>query len=167
MVKNSKFQQSIQQNKELLPPPCTITASLATTDICGAHPGLLESGDLGILALVFKIYCRSRAFSGHCNCKGVRRQWADNRDGSNQGGWKDSCDRWRWKHEVCLNAGASGPASAEKWLVWCLDKWLIRDVDDINACEIGVRELASVPRRPTKKRIGQSTCASSHWRHLH
>lgn len=102
-----------------------MAAALATTDICDAYPGLLESGDLRILYPVFKIYGRSQAFSGpiatlkvfedNTLIKELIETRGDGRVLVIDGGGSMKC---------ALMGGETSCDSAEKWLVWYPDKWL-------------------------------------------
>ncbi|RWR84776.1 putative 4-hydroxy-4-methyl-2-oxoglutarate aldolase 3 [Cinnamomum micranthum f. kanehirae] len=131
-------------------------AAFATADICDANERLLESGDLRILHPVFKIYGRSQAFFGPIvtikvfeenllvkellEAGGEGRVLMIDGGGSMRRGMVGG-----YLAQLAKNMGWSG----------ILVNGCVRDVEEINACDIGIRALASVPRRCNKNRIGE------------
>ncbi|KAK9941355.1 hypothetical protein M0R45_017961 [Rubus argutus] len=130
-------------------------AALATTDICDSNPALLESGELRLLAPVFQRFGKWRAFSGRVvtlklfedntlviealSRKGEGRVLVVDGGGS-------------------MNRAVTGGklAKCAEIMGWAgiVVNGCIRDVDEINECEIGVRALATCPVRPIKSKDG-------------
>ncbi|KAL7130663.1 hypothetical protein ABFS83_13G149900 [Erythranthe nasuta] len=130
--------------------------SLATAEICDSSIPLIANGDVRVLSPIFKIYGQSRAFSGPIatvkvfednvlvrellETKGEGRVLVVDGGGSMRcalvGG--NLC-------QLALNMGWAG----------IVVNGVIRDVDEINGCDIGVRALASHPQKSNKKGLGE------------
>ncbi|KAF7126566.1 hypothetical protein RHSIM_Rhsim11G0032700 [Rhododendron simsii] len=103
-------------------------ASLATAEACDSNAALIASGDVRCLQPIFQIYGQCRAFSGPIVTLKV---------------FEDSVlVRSNLKPE---NMGWAG----------IVVNGCVRDVDEINGCDIGVRALASHPQKSNKKGIGE------------
>lgn len=126
--------------------------SMATADLCDANLELWNKGDIRILSPVFQIYGRKRIFSGPVLTMKIR-------DESNIGLRATLEEKGKGRVLVieaggCMNRAVIGGilsdlATRNGWAGIVIDG-CIRDVDDINACEIGVRALASHPGKPAK-----------------
>ncbi|XP_050140695.1 putative 4-hydroxy-4-methyl-2-oxoglutarate aldolase 3 [Malus sylvestris] len=131
-------------------------ASLATTDVCDANAVLLESGELRLVPPIFQKYGKREAFSGPIvtvkvfedntlivellATKGEGRVLVVDGEGSLRravtGGMLAKCAEIMGWSGIVING-------------------CIRDVDEVNGCEIGVRALATCPVRPVKSDGGQ------------
>lgn len=131
-------------------------AAFATAEACDSNTALLASGELRALEPIFKIYGQRGSFSGPIVTLKVFednvlvRQLLETRgegrvlviDG---GGSKR-----------CALVGGNLVQSAQN-MGWSgiLVNGCIRDVDEINACDIWVRALGSNPLKSNKKAIGE------------
>ena len=128
----------------------------ATTDLCDSNPELLLSGELRFLQPVFKMYGKRKAFGGPVvtlkvlddnslvietlQSKGEGRVLVIDGEGSMR----------------CALMGGNLAKLAEiKGWAGVVVNGCIRDVDDINQRDIGVRALATHPVKPAKKGIGE------------
>ncbi|PON59260.1 Regulator of ribonuclease activity A [Parasponia andersonii] len=137
------------------------TASFKTADICEKYPALLTTRELRILAPSFGIYGRCRAFSGPVVTAKViddnvlvREILATKGEGRvlliDAGGDSSRC---------AIIGGKLTVQAKELGWAGIVVNGCIRDVDDINDTDFGVRALASNPVKPGKKRVGQSHVA--------
>lgn len=129
---------------------------LATTDICDANPHLLANGELRSLPPVFQIYGRSKVFSGRVvTVKTVEDNILIHEFLEQKGHGKvlviDGCGSLR---RAVVGGNLSKKAQNNGW-VGIVVYGCVRDVDDINLCDIGVRALNSCPVRPAKKGVGE------------
>ena len=131
-------------------------ASLATAEAYDTNAPLLANGDLRILQPVFQIYGQCRAFSGPIftlkvfednvlvreilETKGEGRVLVIDGGGSMRS---------------ALLGGNLGQLAQNMGWAGIVVNGCIRDVDEINACDIGVRALASHPQKPNKKGHGE------------
>ncbi|KAK8506481.1 hypothetical protein V6N12_034210 [Hibiscus sabdariffa] len=103
-------------------------ATFATAEACDSNTALLASGELRALEPIFKIYGQRRAFSGPI---ATLKVFEDN-----------------VLVRQLLETRGEGR-------VLVIDvNGCIRDVDEINACDIGVRALGSNPLKSNKKAVG-------------
>ncbi|XAR67299.1 Oxaloacetate decarboxylase [Bertholletia excelsa] len=131
-------------------------ASLATADACDSNVGLLESGDLRCLQPIFQIYGRRRSFSGPVVTLKVLedntlvRELLETRGEGRvlviDGGGSTRC---------ALVGGNLGKLAQDMGWAGIVVNGCIRDVDEINGCDIGVRALASHPRKSNKRGVGE------------
>ncbi|OMO98419.1 Ribonuclease E inhibitor RraA/Dimethylmenaquinone methyltransferase [Corchorus olitorius] len=130
-------------------------ASIATTDASDANAALLSSGELRALDPIFKIYGQRHAFAGRIvtvkvfednvlvrqllETKGEGRVLVVDGGGSTR----------------CALLGGDLAVSAQN-MGWAgiVVNGCVRDVDEINACDIGVRALGSHPLKSNKKGAG-------------
>lgn len=144
------------ENSLKLAVPAGQMAALATAEVCDANTGLLASGDLRVLHPGFKIYGRSRAFFGpivtlkvfedNVLVRELLETRGDGRVLVIDGGGSIRC---------ALVGGNLGQLAQNMGWSGILVNGCIRDVDEINGCDIGVRALASHPLKSNKKRIGE------------
>jgi len=130
--------------------------SLATTDICDANPHLLANGELRSLPPVFQIYGRSKVFSGRVvTVKTVEDNILIHEFLEQKGHGRvlviDGCGSLR---RAVVGGNLSKKAQNNGW-VGIVVYGCVRDVDDINLCDIGVRALNCCPVRPAKKGVGE------------
>ncbi|KZV27608.1 regulator of ribonuclease-like protein 3 [Dorcoceras hygrometricum] len=131
-------------------------ASLATTDVCDANEALLESGDLRILPPIFQMYGKRRAFSGPITTLKVFednvlvREFLEGKGNGRvlvvDGGGSTKC---------ALLGGNLGQFAQDNGWSGIVVNGCIRDVDEINCCDIGVRALATHPKKSKKRGLGE------------
>ncbi|XAR56860.1 Oxaloacetate decarboxylase [Bertholletia excelsa] len=131
-------------------------ASLATAELCDSNAALLASGDLRCLLPVFKIYGQCRAFSGPIVTLKVFednvlvRELLETRGEGRvlviDGGGSMRC---------ALVGGNLGQLAQNMGWAGVVVNGCIRDVDEIDGCDIGVRALASHPQKSNKRGIGE------------
>nr|GLL17599.1 putative 4-hydroxy-4-methyl-2-oxoglutarate aldolase 3 [Ipomoea trifida] len=131
-------------------------AFLATAEICDSNASHLGSGDLRVLHPVFQIYGQCRAFSGPIVTLKVFednvlvRELLESR-GEGKVLVIDGAGSMR-----CALVGGNLAQLAQN-MNWAgiIVNGCIRDVDEINGCDIGVRALATHPQKSGKKGIGE------------
>lgn len=131
-------------------------AALATTEVCDAYPRLVENGELRVLQPIFEIYGRRRAFSGPIVTLKVfednvlLREFLEERGNGRvlvvDGGGSLRC--------AILGGNVVVSAQNNGWS-GIVVSGCIRDVDEINRCDIGVRALKSNPLKANKKGMGE------------
>ncbi|KAG0495720.1 hypothetical protein HPP92_000411 [Vanilla planifolia] len=130
-------------------------ASLATAEMCDTNQALLTNGEVRVLDPIFRTYGQCIAFSGPVVTLKV---FEDNflvRDmlespGNGRvlvidGGGSTRC---------ALVGGNLGQLAQNMRWAGILVNGCIRDVDEINACDVGVRALGSHPMKSNKRGIG-------------
>ncbi|XP_073017395.1 putative 4-hydroxy-4-methyl-2-oxoglutarate aldolase 3 [Primulina eburnea] len=131
-------------------------ASLATTDFCDANEPLLESGHIRILPPIFQMYGKRRAFSGPVATLKVFednvlvREFLESKGHGRvlvvDGGGSMNC---------ALVGGNLGQLAQNNGWAGIVVNGCIRDVDEINGCDTGVRALASHPKKSKKRGVGE------------
>lgn len=131
-------------------------ASIATAEACDSNAALLASGELRVLQPMFQIYGQCRVFSGPVVTLKVFednvlvRQLIESRgDGKVlviDGGGSKRC---------ALVGGNLAQLAHNNGWAGIVVNGCIRDVDEINACGIGVRALGSHPMKSNKKGHGE------------
>ncbi|XP_068638367.1 putative 4-hydroxy-4-methyl-2-oxoglutarate aldolase 3 [Aristolochia californica] len=131
-------------------------AAMATAEVCDTNSTLVASGDLRALQPIFKIYGRARAFAGPIVTLKVfednvlvREQLESRGDGRVlviDGGGSMRC---------ALVGGNLGQLAQNKGWSGIVVNGCIRDVDEIDGCDIGVRALGSHPMKSNKKGVGE------------
>jgi regulator of ribonuclease activity A len=130
--------------------------NFATTDLCDDHANLLEDGRLAVLPPVFRQYGLRVQFSGRASTLKVHEDNALVRavletpgDGNvlviDGGG---SLRR-------ALVGGQLGLLAQDNGWAGIIVDGCVRDTDEINACDIGVRALATHPQKSGKKGAGE------------
>ncbi|NGZ85721.1 ribonuclease E activity regulator RraA [Duganella aceris] len=130
--------------------------SFATTDLCDDHANLLEDGRLAVLPPVFRQYGLRVQFSGRVTTIKVHEDNALVRavletpgDGNvlvvDGGG---SLRR-------ALVGGQLGLLAQDNGWAGIIVDGCIRDSEELNACDIGVRALAAHPQRSARKGAGE------------
>uniref|UniRef100_A0A7N1A8M3 4-hydroxy-4-methyl-2-oxoglutarate aldolase n=1 Tax=Kalanchoe fedtschenkoi TaxID=63787 RepID=A0A7N1A8M3_KALFE len=131
-------------------------ALLATADACDSNAGLLATGELRALQPMFQAYGQARVFSGpvvtlklfedNVLVRELLETKGEGRVLVIDGGGSTRCALVGGNLAVLAqNNGWSG----------IVVNGCIRDVDEINSCDIGVRALASHPRKSNKKGHGE------------
>ncbi len=127
-----------------------------TTDLCDANEALLADGSLRVLAPLFQPYGAEPAFAGpvatlRCFEDNSLVRTALEEPGQGRvlvvdGGGSLRC--------ALLGGNLAKLAEQNGW-AGVLVNGCVRDVDEIAACRVGVRALASHPRKSDKRGIGQ------------
>ncbi|HVL77649.1 MAG TPA: ribonuclease E activity regulator RraA [Noviherbaspirillum sp.] len=130
--------------------------SFATCDLCDNHEDKLGDGTLAVLPPVFQKFGKRTAFSGRA---ATLKVFEDNvlvraaleTPGEGRVLVVDGGGSLR-----CALVGGNLGALAEKngW-AGIIVNGCIRDSDEINACDIGVRALATHPQRSVRKGVGE------------
>ncbi|CAA0834378.1 shortage in chiasmata 1 [Striga hermonthica] len=131
-------------------------ALVTTAEVCDANPQLIVSGELRALQPCFQIYGRRQVFSGPVVTLKVFednvlvREFLEERGNGRvlvvDGGGSMRC--------AILGGNPVVQAQNNGW-AGIIVNGCIRDVDEINGCDIGVRALASHPVKASKKGIGE------------
>ncbi|MFS7968029.1 putative oxaloacetate decarboxylase [Helianthus anomalus] len=131
-------------------------ALVTTAEVCDANPQLLVSGELRALEPVFQIYGRRQVFSGPVVTLRVFednvlvREFLEEKGNGRvlvvDGGGSLRC--------AILGGNPVVQAQNNGW-AGIVVNGCIRDVDEINSCDIGVRALASHPVKANKKGHGE------------
>ncbi|CAO2189553.1 unnamed protein product [Urochloa humidicola] len=132
------------------------SAPLAIADICDAYPHLLTNGELRPLPPVFQIYGKNKVFSGHvvtlkCFEDNVLVREFIAQEGHGRVLVIDGCGSMR---SALIGSDLAKRAQNNGW-VGVVVYGCIRDVDEINLCDIGVRALNSYPVQPGDKGNGE------------
>ncbi|XP_027329870.1 putative 4-hydroxy-4-methyl-2-oxoglutarate aldolase 3 [Abrus precatorius] len=133
-----------------------MAAALPTAEICDTNATHVASGDVRVMHPVFQIYGQSRAFSGpivtvkvfedNVLVRELLETKGEGRVLVVDGGGSLRC---------ALFGGNLAQTAQNMGWAGIVVNGCIRDVDEINACDIGVRALASHPLRSNKKRTGE------------
>jgi RraA family protein len=131
-------------------------AFVTTAEVCDANQELIRSGQLRALQPIFQIYGRRQIFSGPVvtvkvfEDNGLIRQFIEEKGNGRvlvvDGGGSQRC--------AILGGNPVVQAQNNGW-AGIVVNGCIRDVDEINGCDIGVRALASHPIKASKKGLGE------------
>ncbi|KAI9095060.1 hypothetical protein K1719_026524 [Acacia pycnantha] len=131
-------------------------ASLATADICDSNGKHVPTGELRVLQPIFQSYGQRRAFSGpivtlkvfedNVLVRELLETKGEGRVLVVDGGGSIRC---------ALVGGNLGQIAQNNGWAGIVVNGCIRDVDEINGCDIGVRALATHPLKSNKKRTGE------------
>ncbi|XP_059666624.1 putative 4-hydroxy-4-methyl-2-oxoglutarate aldolase 3 [Cornus florida] len=131
-------------------------ASFATAEACDTNAALLASGDVRVLQPIFQMYGQRRAFSGpivtlkvfedNVIVRELLETKGEGRILVIDGGGSMRC---------ALLGGNMGQLAQNMGWAGVVVNGCIRDVDEINGCDIGVRALASHPQKSNKRGIGE------------
>ncbi|KAG2690573.1 hypothetical protein I3843_09G189700 [Carya illinoinensis] len=132
-------------------------AAIATAEACDTNAAALANGDLRVLEPIFQIYGKRRTFSGPIF---TLKLFEDNQL------VLDLLKTTRGEGRVLVIDG--GGSRRRAMVGGSLSQWArdmgwagivvngcIRDVEEINGCDIGVRALGSMPVRSSKVGIGE------------
>ncbi|PRQ34914.1 putative oxaloacetate decarboxylase [Rosa chinensis] len=130
-------------------------AFLATAEVCDTNTALLGSGDLRVLPPIFQMYGQRRAFSGPISTVKVFEDNVLVRElvGTRVEGRVLVIDGGGSMRSALLGGILAQLAQNMGWAGIVING-CIRDVDEINGCDIGVRALASHPVKPGKRGHG-------------
>jgi regulator of ribonuclease activity A len=131
--------------------------TFATCDICDAHEDKLAGGALAVLPPVFKSYGKQSTFSGPATTLKV---FEDNVL------VRSTLETAGNGHVLVIDGGGSlrcalvggnlGVLAEKNGWAGIIVHGCIRDAEEINACNIGVRALATHPQRSVRKGVGDS-----------
>ncbi|XP_022949864.1 putative 4-hydroxy-4-methyl-2-oxoglutarate aldolase 3 [Cucurbita moschata] len=131
-------------------------AAPATADICDANAAHVTSGDLRVLQQKFKVYGQRRAFSGPIVTVKVFednvlvRQLLES-----QGEGRVLVIDGNGSRRCALLGGNLGQVAQSMGWAGVVVNGCIRDVDEINNCDVGVRALGTNPLKSNKKGLGE------------
>jgi regulator of ribonuclease activity A len=144
-----------------------------TTDLCDAHEDKLASGALRVLAPIFQSFGKRAMFSGRVK---TLKAFEDNslvKQAVESPG--EGCvlvvDGGASLHCALLGGNLAKAAAQNGWAGVILNA-PVRDADEIDSFDIGVRALATVPVRSQKRGVGEydvvlnfagATIKSGHW----
>lgn len=130
--------------------------SLATAELCDANPYPIAKGEIRILQPIFQIYGQRRSFSGpivtlkvfedNVLVRELLESPGDGRVLVIDGGGSMRC---------ALVGGNLGQLAQNMGWSGILVNGCIRDICEINGCDIGVRALGSHPQKSNKKGYGE------------
>ncbi|SEN21845.1 regulator of ribonuclease activity A [Duganella sp. CF517] len=130
--------------------------SFATTDLCDDHPNLLEDGRLAVLPPVFRHFGKHVRFSGRVTTLKVHEDNALVRAVlETQGDGNVLVIDGGGSLRRALVGGQLGLLAQDNGWAGIIVDGCIRDTDEINACEIGVRALGAHPQKSAKKGAGE------------
>ena len=130
--------------------------SFATTDLCDDNPNLLEDGRLAVLPPVFRHFGKHVRFSGRVTTLKVHEDNALVRAMlETQGDGNVLVIDGGGSLRRALVGGQLGLLAQDNGWAGIVVDGCIRDTDEINACEIGVRALGAHPQKSAKKGAGE------------
>ncbi|XP_062193212.1 putative 4-hydroxy-4-methyl-2-oxoglutarate aldolase 2 [Phragmites australis] len=129
---------------------------LATAEICDGNSELIMNGELRALQPVFRIYGRRQVFAGPVVTLKIFEDNVLLREFLEEKGHGRVLvvDGGGSMCRALLGGNLSQLAQNNGW-AGIVVNGCIRDVDDINGCDIGVRALNSHPMKPSKKGVGE------------
>ncbi len=130
--------------------------TFATTDLCDDHPQLLEDGQLAVLPPVYRHFGKRVRFCGRATTLKVFEDNALVRatleaPGNGNVLVIDGGASMR----RALVGGQLGVLAQNNGWAGILVDGCIRDSEEINACDIGVRALGVHPQKSAKKGVGE------------
>lgn len=130
--------------------------TFATTDLCDDHPQLLEDGRLAVLPPVYKHFGQRKQFCGRATTLKVFEDNALVRStleapGNGNVLVIDGGGSMR----RALVGGQLGLLAQDNGWAGIVVDGCIRDSDEIEACDIGVRALGVHPQKSAKKGVGE------------
>ncbi len=130
--------------------------TFATTDLCDDHPQLLEDGRLAVLPPVFRHFGRHQRFCGRVTTLKVFEDNALVRATLEAPGNGNVLviDGGASLRRALVGGQLALLAQDNGWAGIIVDG-CVRDTDEINACEIGVRALGAHPQKSSKKGAGE------------
>lgn len=129
---------------------------LATAEVCDANSHLISNGELRALQPIFQIYGRRKTFSGPIVTLKVFEDNVLVRDFLEEKGHGRVLVVDGGGSLRCAILGGNPVQQAQNngW-AGIVVNGCIRDVDEINECDIGVRALGSHPFKANKKGFGE------------
>jgi regulator of ribonuclease activity A len=131
--------------------------SFATCDICDAHEDKLVSGELAALPPIFRSFGKQPKFSGPAATLKVFEDNALVRSTlETSGNGRVLVVDGGGSLRCALVGGNLGVLAEKNGWAGIVVNGCIRDSEELNACEIGVRALGTHPQRSTRKGVGDS-----------
>ncbi|CAN1355124.1 Putative 4-hydroxy-4-methyl-2-oxoglutarate aldolase 3 [Linum perenne] len=136
---------------------------VAIADACDANEDLLANGELRVLKPIFQSYGQKRRFSGQVVTLKMSvdnplvRQTLETEGGEmleTKGEGRVLVVDGAGSMRCALVGGNLGQLAQNMGWAGIVVNGCIRDVDEINACDIGVRALASHPMKSSKRGLG-------------
>jgi regulator of ribonuclease activity A len=130
--------------------------TFATTDLCDDNPQLLEDGRLAVLAPVYRHFGQRSTFSGRVTTLKVFEDNALVRSTLEAPGNGNVLviDGGASMRRALVGGQLALLAQDNGWAGIVVDG-CVRDSDEINACDIGVRALGVHPQKSAKKGSGE------------
>lgn len=130
--------------------------NFATTDLCDDHAAMLEDGRLAVLPPIFQHYGRHRKFFGRVTTLKVHEDNALVRATLEAPGNGNVLviDGGGSLRRALVGGQLALLAQDQGW-AGIVVHGCVRDTEEINACEIGVRALAAHPQKSGKKGTGE------------
>lgn len=132
-------------SQTMVPPP--------VADLCDENASLILTDELRVLQPIFQHYGRHGSFSGRVVTMRVFEHNVRLRELLESPGHEGRVlviDGGGSTRCALIGGTLAGVARASGW-AGVVVNGCVRDVDDVNACAIGVRALASSPRKPGKQ----------------
>ena len=130
--------------------------SFATTDLCDDNANLLDDGRLAALPPVFRHFGKHVRFSGRVTTLKVHEDNALVRATlETPGNGNVLVIDGGASLRRALVGGQLGLLAQDNGWAGIIVDGCIRDTDELNACEIGVRALAAHPQKSSKKGAGE------------
>ena len=130
--------------------------TFATTDICDANEDKLGAGSLAVLPPLFRTFGKRMKFSGPA---ATLKVFEDNvlvrSTLETPGGGRVLVVDGGGSLRCALVGGNLGVLAEKNGWAGIIVNGCIRDSEEINACGIGVRALATHPQRSVRKGIGE------------
>lgn len=128
----------------------------ATADICDDHPQLLEDGRLAVLPPVFRHFGKNIRFSGRVSTLKVFEDNALVRATLETPGNGNVLvvDGGGSMRRALVGGQLALLAQDNNWAGIIVDG-CVRDSEEIDACSVGVRALATHPQKSTKRGAGE------------
>uniref|UniRef100_A0A0E0M7F9 4-hydroxy-4-methyl-2-oxoglutarate aldolase n=1 Tax=Oryza punctata TaxID=4537 RepID=A0A0E0M7F9_ORYPU len=123
---------------------------LATANVWDANSQPIIAGELRTLSPIFRIYGRRKIFAGPVAMVKLLQEKGHGRVLVIDGGGSLCC---------ALLGGNLAQLEKNNGWVGIVVNGCIRDVDEINGCDVGVRALNSHPMKPAKKGTGEKRVA--------
>jgi regulator of ribonuclease activity A len=134
--------------------------ALATTDLCDAHEDKLADGSLQVLPPIFRSFGKRAAFHGPAYTLKVYEDNALVRATlETAGGGQVLIIDGGGSLRCALVGGQLGLLAEKNGWAGIVVNGCVRDCLEIDACDVGVRALETVPRRAAKKGVGERNVA--------
>lgn len=131
--------------------------SFSTCDLCDANEDKLADGSLTVLPPVFSTYGKRLAFAGPAATLKVFEDNVLVRAAlETQGAGRVLVIDGGASLRCALVGGNLGVLAEKNGWAGIIVNGCIRDVEEINTCDIGVRALASHPQRSIRKGLGEA-----------
>ncbi len=130
--------------------------SFATTDLCDAHEDRIAQGSLRIVPPTYLAWGKRNAFHGQAHTLKVFEDNSLVRTALEQAGnGRILVIDGGGSLRCALLGGNLGVLAQKNGWAGVLVYGCVRDSDELDACDIGVRALAAHPQKSLKKGIGQ------------